>query len=99
MKYWLLVLGMGVVTYLPRMVPIVFLNNVRLPRFWQSFLGFTPYAALGALIFPGILFSTGDMYSAIFGGLISLMLALTRMNITLVVLGGIAAVYMWNLLV
>lgn len=98
MKYVLLVFGMGLVTYLPRMLPIVFLNNINLPSFWQNFLRFVPYAALGALIFPGILYSAGNVASAVCGGLVSLILAILRVNITLVVLGGIAGVYLWNLI-
>ncbi len=95
---WLLVLGMGVVTYLPRMLPIVFLKDIKLPRFLMSFLRFVPYAALGALIFPGILSSTGDTASAVWGGIVALLLSLARINITLVVLGSISAVYFWGLL-
>jgi len=94
---WLLVFGMGVVTYLPRMLPIVFLKDINLPRFWMSFLRFVPYAVLGALIFPGILSSTGDTASSVWGGVVALILSLARINITLVVLGSISAVYFWGL--
>lgn len=96
---WLVVLGMGVVTYLPRMLPIVFLKEIKLPRFWLSFLRFVPYAALGALIFPGIISSTGDLASAVWGGTVAVLLSLARLNITLVVLGSIGAVYLWSLLI
>lgn len=95
---WLLVLLMGLVTFLPRMLPLTFLNNMRLPRFLNSFLRFVPFAALGALIFPGILSSTGDLKSALAGGTVSLLLALWRVNITLVVFGGILGAYLWGIL-
>jgi len=91
---WLLVILMGLVTFLPRMLPLTYLNNMRLPRFLNSFLRFVPFAALGALIFPGILSSTGNTNSALVGGAISLLLAFWRVNITLVVFGGILGAYL-----
>lgn len=97
-NYILLIIGMGIVTYLPRMIPIVILEKLELPPFIKRFLGFVPYAALGALIFPGILESTNSYASAIFGGLISVLIALFNVNIIFVVFGGIAGVYVWNLL-
>lgn len=95
---WLLVLFMGVVTFVPRMLPLTFLNNIRLPRFLNSFLRFIPFAALGALIFPGILSSTGNINSALVGGMVSLLLAFWRVNITLVVFGGILGAYLGGVL-
>jgi len=95
---WLLVLLMGIVTFIPRILPLTFLNNMRLPRFLNSFLRFVPFAALGALIFPGILTSTGNTTSALVGGTVSLLLAFKRVNITLVVFGGILGAYLGGLL-
>lgn len=94
----LLVISMGLVTYLPRMLPMTFLNDMKLPRFVNSFLRFVPFAALGALIFPGILSSTGSPKSAVIGGVAALILAWGRVNITLVVFGGILGAYLGGLL-
>lgn len=52
---WMIV-GMGIVTYLPRMIPLVFLEKLKLPSFIQGVLKNVPYAILGALIFPGCIF-------------------------------------------
>ncbi len=94
--YLLLVVGMGLVTYIPRMIPMVILKEIKLPAYLRRFLQFIPYAALGALIFPGILQSTSHIESAIFGGIISVIIALLRLNIIIVVLGGIFSVYLWE---
>jgi branched-subunit amino acid transport protein len=80
------------------MLPLTLLNNMQLPRFLNSFLRFVPFAALGALIFPGILSSTGNTNSALVGGAISLLLACFRVNITLVVFGGILGAYLGGIL-
>ncbi len=98
LKYVLLVVAMGLVTYIPRMIPMVLLNGVKLPKRLRTFLGFIPYAALGALIFPGILSSTGDTASAACGFVVSIALALAKLNVMIVVVGGIAAVYVYQLI-
>lgn len=95
---WMVVLGMGAVTYIPRMLPIVLLNNIKLPPRVNSFLRFIPYAALSALVFPGVFHSTGSVESAASGTLAAFILSLLRMNIMVVVLGGIAGVIAWELL-
>ncbi|MDA8211966.1 MAG: AzlD domain-containing protein [Clostridia bacterium] len=97
-QLWLLVLAMGAVTYLPRLLPMVLLSNLKLPPFWNAFFQFIPFAALGALIFPGLLSSTGNPGSAIAGGLVAIILALFRLNIMVVVLGGILGVFLWQAL-
>lgn len=92
-RLFFLVLSMAVVTYLPRMAPMVLLKNIKLPGFIKTFLEFIPYAALGALIVPGILTSTGDIKSALAGTVVSTVLALFRMNTMFVVLGGVLGVF------
>jgi len=95
---WLVVLLMGLVTYVPRMLPQVFLKDISLSPFVANFLGFVPYAVLGALIFPGILTSTGSTGSAVAGALAATFLACLRLNIVVVVFGGILGVYLWQML-
>ncbi|STO09528.1 AzlD domain-containing protein [Exiguobacterium aurantiacum] len=89
----LLVLAMAVVTYIPRLVPLLWLKELKLPPLLKRFLLFTPYAVLASLIFPGILHATSNTTSAVAGGVVAVTLALLRMNLVLVVLGGIAGVY------
>lgn len=87
-------IGMTVVTYLPRMAPMVLLRDIKLPAFIKTFLEFIPFAALGALIVPGIFTSTGDIKSAFAGTVISVVLAFFRLNTMFVVLGGILGVFL-----
>jgi branched-subunit amino acid transport protein len=96
-KYVVLIALMGLVTYIPRMLPMVLLSGTKLPPRLKTFLGYIPYAALGALIFPGILTSTGDVPSAVCGLAVALVLAIAKLNVMIVVVGGIAAVYLYQL--
>lgn len=52
---YILILGMMVVTYLPRLIPFLIMNNKKIPAKFELFLGYIPYAALGALITPGFI--------------------------------------------
>lgn len=56
-EYVLLVLGMGIVTYIPRLIPVIFLSQRELPQWLVRWLDFIPAAILSALIFPAILTS------------------------------------------
>ena len=51
-EYVLLVAGMGIVTYIPRWLPLIFLSQKTLPRWFAQWLDFIPAAILSALIFP-----------------------------------------------
>ena len=98
-RLFITVILMALVTYIPRLVPMLFLNDLKLPAKLEVFLKYIPYAALGALIFPGILDSTGDRLSAAVGGLVSIVFAYFRLNVIFVVFGGIGGVLLCNWLI
>jgi branched-subunit amino acid transport protein len=52
---WLVIAGMCVATYVPRIIPFMLGESLALPPLIRRWLSYFPYAALGALIFPGIL--------------------------------------------
>jgi len=56
--YLLLLLAMGLVTYLPRWLPLQLLANRRLPAWLEEWLGLIPVALLSALLAPA-LFTAG----------------------------------------
>jgi len=94
----LIVLGMAVVTYIPRMLPMVLLQNLRLQPYIKRFLSFIPFAALGALIFPEILFSTESIPSSIIGASLAVLLAFYTKNLIIIVLSGILGSFLYQLL-
>ena len=57
--YLYILIGMGIVTYVPRWLPLVFLSNRRLPVWFEEWLDLIPAAILSALILP-ILITTGE---------------------------------------
>ncbi len=58
-NYLYILLGMGIVTYVPRWLPLVLLSNRRLPEWFEQWLDLIPAAILSALILP-ILITTGE---------------------------------------
>ena len=57
--YLLLVLGMGIATYLPRWIPLMLLARRPLPPWLKQWLDFIPAAVLSALILPALV-TTGE---------------------------------------
>ena len=55
MKALILIVGMMAVTYIPRLLPALFMEETRFPDGFSRWLESIPYAALAALIFPGVL--------------------------------------------
>ena len=89
----LCVLLMALVSYLPRMVPIaVFRKKIRNP-YVQSFLSYMPYAVLGAMTFPDILYSTSSILSALAGLAVALLLSYFEKGLMPAALGATAAVF------
>lgn len=92
-KLLLFSLTLALTSYLPRMLPLaIFRKRIRNP-FIQSFLMYMPYAILGAMIIPDILFSTGSMISAAAGGIVALILAYMRKDLLPVALAATATVF------
>ena len=51
-EYLVLVAGMGVVSFLPRWIPLFFLSRKELPEWLEEWLGLIPVSILSALLFP-----------------------------------------------
>src|SRR5690625_2597050 len=90
----LIIVGMALVTMIPRLLPVFIVDQINFTPWINQCLNAIPYAALGALIFPGILSVYPDQPKiGIFGGIIAIILSLFGLNIIFVVLGAIATVY------
>ena len=86
---YIMIFGMALVTFLPRILPLVFFRNINLSPFFLRFLRYIPYTILGALIFPGIFFSTGTVIPAIVGCITAILLAWLGLNLLFIVLGSV----------
>jgi branched-subunit amino acid transport protein len=57
----LTLLGMALVTYLPRLLPAWFLRGRELPPFLVAWLRYVPVTVLAALLLPSLLVSDGAL--------------------------------------
>ena len=89
---------MAGVTYLIRMLPLTVFQKKIKNRFIRSFLYYIPYAVLGAMTFPAILYSTGSVYSALAGLAVAMILAFLEKSLLTVALCSSAAVFLAELL-
>ena len=86
---------MGIVTYIPRLLPMYFFNVERIPTKLKLFLSFIPYAALGALIMPGSINAiSGKPMVSILGIAFAAIIAWFNSNIIITVFLTVAAVYL-----
>ncbi len=100
----LTIFGMAVVTYIPRVFPLLALTGRKLPEVVKSWLGYVPAAVLAAMLLPSLVMSDGRM--AINGSNLFLWAALptfaaailTR-NLFVPVLVGMAVVIIGRLLI
>lgn len=91
-----LIIGMGAVTFFPRMLPFVLFKGRELPSFLQGVLKNVPSATLGALIFPGVFLIQDDIWFGILGAAIAIVIAYLGANVIVVVLGSIAVLSVYS---
>ena len=80
------------VTYLIRMLPMAVFRREIKSRFIRSFLAYIPYAVLGAMTFPDVLYATGDLRTAACGVAVAVMLAWRGRSLLTVALAACCAV-------
>ena len=90
LNVFLLILGMALVTYLPRALPAAVIDKLHFSQKTEKFLKLIPYTAMTALIFPGILSSDpARPEMGIVGGLTAGVLALFKCPVMLCVLAAV----------
>ena len=89
---------MAVVTYVPRVFPIVICKHKLQSRFLKSFLYYIPYAVLGAMTFPAILFATANFYFSLIGLGVALILAYFEQSLLKVAIGTVFVVCLCELI-
>lgn len=89
---------MAAITYIIRAFPIAIFRRKIKSRLIKSFLFYIPFAVLGAMTFPGILFSTSNIYFSIIGTLTALILAYYEKGLLTVAVSAVLAVYICELI-
>ncbi|UOQ46778.1 AzlD domain-containing protein [Gracilibacillus caseinilyticus] len=95
---WFIIIGMAVVTVLPRVIPVYIVDFIQFPLWMNKWLKAIPYAALGALIFPGIMTVIPERpYVGVIAGVVAMILAWFRIHVIGVVAIAIITVYLFTI--
>lgn len=89
-----IIIGMSMVTQLPRIIPLVVLTRMSLPPLVVRWLKHIPVAVLSALLFPSLLLSDGRLSlsldnTALLAAIPCMVIAAKTKNLFLTVLTGI----------
>lgn len=100
----MVILGMALVTYLPRLLPAWFLRGRELPGFLAAWLKYIPAAVLAALLLPSLLVEDGGLHLAwdnlyLWAALPALLVAWKTKSLFATVLTGMAVVALARLLI
>lgn len=83
---------MAGITYLIRLLPLLFVQRKITNRFVRSFLYYVPYTVLSALTFPAVFFSTGNTISGVAAAVVCLLLAYRGKGLVVCMCGSILCV-------
>lgn len=86
----LLIIGMALVTYIPRFIPLIFLTNKDISPKIKQFLLYIPYTSLSILIAKGIITSSNNMLIPSITGIgVAGVIAYFKGSLVIAVLAGI----------
>lgn len=91
MKFGVLIFFLCLSTYLPRMLPALFMNKIQVSGKLATFLQLIPYTAMASLIFPAILYVDDNMCIGIIAGIVASVTALKKVPVIGVVLSSVVA--------
>ncbi len=95
---YLNIILMAAVTYLIRVIPLLFIKKPITNRFIKSFLYYAPYVTLSVMLFPGVLYATGNTFTAVCGAAFAFICSFMSDNYALASLGSIVAVFLAQLI-
>lgn len=99
MRLWLIVIGMGLITYAIRVVLFLLLDRVTLPPALRRGLRYAPTAVLSAIIFPELLRPQGALdlslgNARLLAGLVAAAVAWRTRNVLWTIAAGMAALWL-----
>ena len=89
---------MAVVTYCIRMLPLTLIRKEIKSPFIKSFLYYVPYVTLAVMTFPAILGETANIFSAVVGFAVALILAYRNKSLITVSLFSCLSVFIVELI-
>ena len=83
----LVILGCAIVTFIPRLIPAIFVDRLNFGPKVEKFLNLIPYTALAALICPGVLTVDNQLwYIGLIGAVVAAGLAWKKVPLGAIVI-------------
>ncbi len=89
----IMVIAMATVTYLIRMIPMVFFRKKIKSKYLYSLFYYIPYAVLSAMTFPFVFFATESVIAAVVGTIVALVAAFSKRSLIVVAALACVAVF------
>lgn len=97
---WLIIVGMGVITYAIRLAPIVLLERFELSPQIRQALKFVPVAVLSAIIVPELVLVEGDVVvwgnGRLLAGVVAAVVAWRTKNVLWTIAVGMVVLWLWT---
>lgn len=100
MKFAILILFLCLSTYIPRMLPALFMEKIQVSGKVNIFLQLIPYTAMASFIFPAILYVDKNIWIGIIASVVAVIAALKKLPVIGVVLVSVIScviLYMFTL--
>ena len=88
MKFVGLIFFLCLSTYIPRMLPALFMDKIQVSKKVNIFLQLIPYTAMASLIFPAILYVDENVWIGIIASVVAVIAALKKLPVIGVVLAS-----------
>ena len=89
MKFGILIFFLCLSTYIPRVLPALFMDKIQVSGRSSTFLQLIPYTAMASLIFPSILYVDENVWIGIVAGVVAVIASLKKLPIIGVVLSSV----------
>lgn len=96
-EFLLYLAAMAGVTYAVRMIPFAAVRGKIKSVYIQSFLYYVPYAVLGAMTFPYIFYSTGNIPAAVIATVVAFAVSFMRCSLLTVALASAVVAFVTGL--
>ena len=97
--FFVAIIIMAGITYLIRLLPLLFIKKRIENVFLKSFLYYVPYVVLSVIAFPAILTSTGHMASGLAAALICVVLAYMRRGLISCMVGSVVTALICEIII
>lgn len=97
LNIYLLIIGIAILTYIPRSLPIIYLSKKDLPQWLKDWMKFIPSGIFAALILPDILIQDGSLNVSftnikLIASILVLIIAMKRKSLGLSIAVGVSAI-------